>query len=86
MVLRAVLSEAVLHRQVGGPDVMREQVARSTSSSDQGGNCLEVSDLGHGRRAVRDSKNPTGPTLMVTAAEWTAFTAGVRADEFDLAR
>ncbi len=28
MMLRAVLSEAVLHRQVGGADVMREQVAR----------------------------------------------------------
>ena len=28
MVLRAVLSEAVLRREVGGPDVMREQVAR----------------------------------------------------------
>ncbi|MBV9160510.1 MAG: helix-turn-helix transcriptional regulator [Pseudonocardiales bacterium] len=28
MMLRAVLSEAVLHRQVGGAEVMREQVAR----------------------------------------------------------
>jgi Domain of unknown function (DUF5753) len=28
MVLRAVLSEAVPRREVGGPDVMREQVTR----------------------------------------------------------
>lgn len=34
-------------------------------------------------RAVRDSKDPTGPALTFTAAEWSAFTAGVRASEFD---
>jgi uncharacterized protein DUF5753 len=28
MALRAVLSEAVFHRKVGGPDMMREQVIR----------------------------------------------------------
>jgi hypothetical protein len=32
-------------------------------------------------RAVRDSKDPTGPALTFTAAEWSAFTAGIRADE-----
>lgn len=42
-----------------------------------------VADLGKGNRVVRDSKNLTGPTLMVTAAEWIAFTAGVCADEFN---
>lgn len=35
MVLRAVLSEAVLHRKVGGPDVMREQVARLRDAMSQ---------------------------------------------------
>ncbi len=33
-------------------------------------------------RAVRDSKNPTGPALTITPTEWTAFTAAVRAGEF----
>lgn len=28
LILRAVIDEAVLHRNVGGPDVMREQIAR----------------------------------------------------------
>ena len=46
-------------------------------------NCVEVADVDGGARAVRDSKNPTGPALMFTAAEWSAFTAGVRAGEFD---
>jgi hypothetical protein len=55
---------------------------KSSYSSDQGGNCLEVLDLEHGHRAVRDSKNPTGPALRFTAAHWAAFTAGIRAGEF----
>jgi Domain of unknown function (DUF397) len=41
-----------------------------------------VADLGDGR-AVRDSKNPTGAHLTFTATEWSAFTAGVRAGDFD---
>lgn len=35
MALRAVLSEAVFHRKVGGPDVMREQVARLRQATSQ---------------------------------------------------
>jgi Domain of unknown function (DUF397) len=34
--------------------------------------------------AVRDSRNPDGPALIFTPAEWEAFTAGVRDGEFDL--
>jgi hypothetical protein len=33
---------------------------------------------------VRDSKNPDGPKLTFTPAEWEAFTAGVRDGEFDI--
>ncbi len=54
---------------------------KSTYSSDQGGNCVEVADL-DGNRAVRDSKNPTGSVLMLTERQWSAFTAGVRTGEF----
>jgi hypothetical protein len=45
-------------------------------------NCVAVADLG-GHRAVRDSKNPTGPTLEFTTAAWSAFTTGIRTGEFD---
>ncbi|MGH8920498.1 MAG: DUF397 domain-containing protein [Actinomycetes bacterium] len=45
------------------------------------GNCVEVAGLPCGH-AVRDSKDPTGPALRFTAAEWVAFTAGVKAGEF----
>jgi len=54
---------------------------KKPSRSGAGNNCVEVADL-DGGRAVRDSKNPTGPALMFTAAEWSAFTTGVRAGEF----
>lgn len=53
-----------------------------SSRSGAGNNCVEVADLDVGR-AVRDSKNPTGPALRFTAAQWSAFTSGVRAGEFD---
>jgi Domain of unknown function (DUF397) len=33
---------------------------------------------------VRDSKDPAGPKLVFPAAEWLAFTAGVKVGEFDL--
>jgi len=54
---------------------------KSCHSGDEG-NCVEVADLG-AHRAVRDSKDPTGTALVLTAVEWAAFTAGVRAGEFD---
>ena len=56
---------------------------KASYSNGNGGNCVEVADLPAGGHAVRDSKKPTGPALMFTAAEWVAFTAGVRAGEFD---
>jgi hypothetical protein len=34
--------------------------------------------------AVRHSKDPDGPKLVFTTEEWEAFTAGIRAGEFDL--
>jgi hypothetical protein len=56
---------------------------KSTYSSDQGGNCVEVTDLDEGGHVVRDSKDPTGSVLTFTVAQWSAFTTGVRAGDFD---
>jgi hypothetical protein len=55
---------------------------KKSSRSGAYNNCVEVADLGT-NRAVRDSKDPTGPTLRFTTAAWSTFTAGVRAGEFD---
>ncbi|MGB6162765.1 MAG: DUF397 domain-containing protein [Pseudonocardiaceae bacterium] len=45
-------------------------------------NCVEFAE-GQDGCAVRDSKDPTGPALMFTTGQWSAFTTGLRAGEFD---
>jgi Domain of unknown function (DUF397) len=55
---------------------------KSSYSGNGGGNCVEVASLADGMIGVRDSKDPEGPVLAFTAAEWRAFVAGVRAGEF----
>jgi hypothetical protein len=47
------------------------------------GSCVEVARVGDGV-VVRDSKNPGGPMLWFSAAEWTAFLYGVLIGEFGL--
>lgn len=56
---------------------------KSSYSGNQGGNCVEVAELSDGGMAVRDSKDPSGPTLAFTLAEWQAFIGGVKDGEFD---
>lgn len=56
---------------------------RKSTRSNAEAECVEVAVLDGGRRAVRDSKDPAGPALIFTAAEWTAFVRGVRDGEFD---
>lgn len=43
--------------------------------------CVEVAEV-DGRILVRDSKNPDGPVLSFTVAEWRAFVDGVGVGEF----
>lgn len=45
------------------------------------GACIEVAKVDESYM-LRDSKDPEGPVLRFTAAEWDAFVAGVRAGEF----
>jgi hypothetical protein len=56
---------------------------KSSFSGSALNNCVEVALLPE-EIAVRDSKDREGPVLVFTPAEWQAFLAGVRADEFDL--
>ncbi|MQY18104.1 DUF397 domain-containing protein [Nocardia macrotermitis] len=53
-----------------------------SSYSQAGGDCVEVAQLATGAVGVRDSKNPAGPALVFTPAEWDAFTDGVKAGWF----
>jgi hypothetical protein len=48
----------------------------------EAGSCVEVAFIGD-EVAVRDSKDPDGPVLRFTGAEWAAFVAGVKAGWFD---
>ena len=45
---------------------------RTSSYSGNSGNCVEVAPAPNGV-LVRDSKDPAGPTLAVTTAQWQAF-------------
>lgn len=59
-------------------------VWRKSSYSGNGGDCVEVASDGR-LVFVRDTKDHgQGPIHCFTRAEWKAFTAGVRAGEFDL--
>lgn len=45
---------------------------RKSSYSNSNNACLEVTHLPTGQ-AIRDSKNPTGPTVATTTNQWTTF-------------
>jgi uncharacterized protein DUF397 len=51
-------------------------------ASTHNGACVEIAETA-GRIAMRDSKDPDGPILVYTPAEFEAFLGGVRNGEFD---
>ena len=57
---------------------------KKSSRSSGDGQCVAVATLGQDAVGVRDSKDPNGPVLVFTAAEWAAFVGGVKDGEFDL--
>jgi hypothetical protein len=67
-----------------GADLSRAAWRRSSYSGGNGGQCVEVARNLPGVVAVRDSKDPDGPCLVVTAAEWRAFIDGLRRGGFGL--
>jgi hypothetical protein len=48
---------------------------KSSYSDGTGTNCLEAAHLPSEGIAIRDSKNPTGPALVLPPTAWTAFLA-----------
>ncbi|MDQ2875044.1 MAG: DUF397 domain-containing protein [Actinomycetota bacterium] len=55
---------------------------KSARSGPTGGNCVEVAFLAGGGVALRNSRQPDGPALIFTTAEWDAFLGGARDGEF----
>ncbi|HLI42593.1 MAG TPA: DUF397 domain-containing protein [Streptosporangiaceae bacterium] len=56
---------------------MRMRWRKSSYSSPNGGNCVEVAAAGQAV-AVRDSRDPDGPRLVIGRAAWQAFAAAVK--------
>lgn len=50
---------------------------KSSYSGSNGGQCVEVARNLPGIVAVRDSRDPAGPGLVVRPAHWAAFTRRV---------
>jgi hypothetical protein len=63
-------------------DLSSAQWRKSSRSNGTGGNCVEVAHL-PAAVAVRDSKNPTGPALVLTPATFGAFLGTVKAGRLD---
>ena len=56
---------------------------RKSKWSNPSGNCVEVAELPGGGVAVRNSRHPSGPALVYSRDEISAFLAGVKDGEFD---
>ncbi|GAA2426821.1 hypothetical protein GCM10010191_44250 [Actinomadura vinacea] len=66
------------------PDLSAAQWRKSSRSSGQGGQCVEIAGLAP-MVAVRDSKDPNGPKLTLNAAAWHRLARQIKASEHDLA-
>jgi hypothetical protein len=50
-------------------DLNEAQWRKASRSSDNGGHCVELASVG-GIVAIRDSKNPDGPKVLLTQREF----------------
>lgn len=60
------------------------QWRKSSYSGGNGAGCVEVARNLPDVVAVRDSKDPEGPALTVSAARWDALVEGIKHGDFDL--
>ncbi len=55
---------------------------KSSRSTGQGGQCVEVADLSPAV-GIRDSKNPDGPKLFVSRPAFHSLVTRIKADHFN---
>ncbi|RAY15942.1 DUF397 domain-containing protein [Actinomadura craniellae] len=65
-------------------DFAAPQWRKSSHSSDEGGECVEVAALSGMTIAIRDSKNPEGSRLLVCHTEFRGLLAQVKAGDLDV--
>ena len=58
-------------------DLARAEWSKSSHSS-ANGQCIEVAQNLPGIVAIRDSKDPDGPKLLISPADWLTFLSKVR--------
>jgi len=63
-------------------DLTNAQWRKSSRSAGNEGECVEVSVNLRDVIAIRDSKNPTGPALILTPAQWTGFLDDIKKGRF----
>ncbi len=68
---------------MAAPD-LSNAVWRKSSRSNGQGQCVECAYV-DGSVAVRDSKDPDGPVLVFTVAQWRAFLVDTKDGDFDIA-
>lgn len=51
---------------------------RTATYSQGNGSCVEVAGLDGRRVAVRDTKDRTGPAIVITAEQWRTFLASTQ--------
>lgn len=61
---------------------MSELAWRKSSRSGRTDECVEIAEAG-GSAAVRDSKNPRGAQLRVSAGSWQSFLAQLKEGHYD---
>ncbi len=57
---------------------------KSSYSGSNGGDCVEVARAVPAEVTVRDSKDPDGPVLAFSGAEWQAFTTRIKSGKLRL--
>lgn len=65
-------------------DLSRARWYKSTRSNGGEGACVEVADNLTGIVAVRDSKDPNGPELVLTPTAWSGLLKAVKQGRFNL--
>ncbi|MBB4920542.1 DUF397 domain-containing protein [Streptosporangium saharense] len=65
------------------PDLTDAKFHKSSLSGATNENCVEVATNLPGLVAVRDSKDPSGPALAFTPAQWRSFIGRVNTGAFD---